>query len=81
MPDSFRLEGGRQATVVIHAYINAEGRVTGAYVKVPLHPVFETAVLKAVNASPPWIPAIHHNRKIYDEIDVPFTFIQKHPVR
>lgn len=81
MPDRFRLEGGSSATVVIHAYINTEGKIASAYVKVPLHPVFDSAVLNAVNASPAWIPAIHHNRKIYHEIDVPFTFIQKHRPR
>jgi hypothetical protein len=81
IPQGFHLEGGRKATVVIHAFINTEGKVTGAYVKVPLHPTFDEAVLKAVNNSPSWIPAIHHNRKVYDEIDVPFTFIQRSQIK
>ena len=52
LPLGYRFEGGNKVTVVIHAFITAEGQVTGAYVKVPLHPSFDEAVLKAVNASP-----------------------------
>lgn len=76
IPAGFNLEGTDKATVVVHAFINTEGLITGAYVKVPLHPAFDSAVLKAINDSPAWIPAVHHNRKIYDEIDVPFSFIR-----
>ena len=63
-----------EIVVVVSAVIDEEGKVTGAYVSSPFHPAFDQIALKMMVASPRWIPAIAHHRKIKTEVRLPVTF-------
>ena len=75
-PDQFQFTNGDEATVVVTATINEDGRVTDAEVEVPFYPAFDKIALDAVRRSPNWIPAIDHHRKVKDYIRQPVTFSQ-----
>jgi hypothetical protein len=75
-PSNMELLNSEQAVVVVSATINEEGKVIAAEVTVPFHPVFDEIALNAVKKSPPWLPAIEHNRKVYYHLTEAVTFEQ-----
>ena len=75
-PDQYKFTNGDEATVVVSATINEDGRVIDAEVVVPFYPAFDKIALDAVRKSPSWIPAMDHHRKVKGYIRQPVTFSQ-----
>jgi TonB family protein len=75
-PDQYKPVAGDNATVVIAATINEEGRVIDAEVEVPFYPAFDKIALDAVRQSPNWIPAMDHHRKVRAYVREPVSFHQ-----
>jgi len=76
LPDQYKITNGDEATVVIQATINEDGKVTDAEVDVPFYPAFDKIALEAVRRSPDWIPAMDHHRKVKGTIRQIVTFSQ-----
>jgi TonB family protein len=75
-PDQYTFTNGDEATVVVTAVINEDGRVMDVEVEVPFYPAFDKIALDAVRHSPTWIPAMDHHRKVKGYIRQPVTFSQ-----
>jgi TonB family protein len=75
-PDQYKFSNGDEATVVVSATINEDGKVMDAEVVVPFYPAFDKIALDAVKRSPNWIPAMDHHRKVKGYIRQPVTFSQ-----
>jgi TonB family protein len=75
-PDQYKFTNGDEATVVIQATIDEDGKVMDAEVAVPFYPAFDKIALDAVRRSPNWIPAMDHHRKVKAYIRQPVTFTQ-----
>jgi len=63
-PSQFEFQNSEGAIVVVSGIINEEGKVVDAEVSIPCHPKFDEITLNAIKKSPPWEPAIDHNRKV-----------------
>ena len=74
--DEVKLKNTNAVTVVLAITIDEEGNVTDAYVDVPVSPKFDEAALKVIKKSPPWIPAINHNRHVKYFLRQSITFNQ-----
>jgi TonB family protein len=75
-PPGYQFGNGNLAVVVVEFTVGADGKVSRAEVVVPFHPVFDNIALRAVKSSPPWQPAISHNRKMKHEFRQPVVFTQ-----
>jgi len=75
-PEQYKITNGDEATVVVRATINEDGKVMDAEVDVPFYPAFDKIALEAVRRSPDWIPAMDHHRKVKGTIRQPVTFSQ-----
>ncbi|HVU55933.1 MAG TPA: TonB family protein [Puia sp.] len=75
-PDQYKFTNGDEATVVVSATINEDGKVMDAEVVVPFYPAFDKIALDAVRRSPNWIPAMDHHRKVKGYIRQPVIFSQ-----
>jgi len=75
-PDQYKFTNGDEATVVVKATINEDGKVMDVEVEVPFYPAFDKIALDAVRRSPNWIPAMDHHRKVKGYIRQPVTFSQ-----
>jgi len=75
-PDQYKFTNGDEATVVVTATIDEDGRVIDAEVAVPFYPAFDKIALDAVRQSPNWIPAMEHHRKVKGYIRQPVTFTE-----
>jgi TonB family protein len=78
-PEQYRITNGDEATVVVTATINEDGRVTDVEVAVPFYPAFDKIALEAISRCPNWVPAMDHHRKVKDYIRQPVTFSQTEP--
>ncbi|MCW3092134.1 MAG: hypothetical protein JWP81_3203 [Ferruginibacter sp.] len=74
IPEGWDLPAGDSVVLMVSAVIDEEGKVTNAYVSAPYHPAFDKIALQLMIASPPWIPAVDHHRKIKTTLKVPITF-------
>lgn len=75
-PPGVKITNTEKITVVISATIDEEGKVTDAFVSVPVHAAFDNEALRVLKKSPKWIPATDHNRHIKYYIRQPITFGQ-----
>lgn len=75
-PDRYKLDNADKAIVVVDFTINEDGTISDINVSAPLHPDFDIIAVKALKQSPPWIPAISHNRKVKYFMRQPFSFTQ-----
>jgi antitoxin component YwqK of YwqJK toxin-antitoxin module len=76
-PRDLQFETPGMAVVMVRFAIDEEGKISDAYVSLPLHPEFDRIALRAIKQSPKWIPAISHNRKIKVYRTQPITFVQQ----
>ena len=74
--DGVKLVNTFFVTVVLAFTIDETGKITDAYVEVPVSPAFDAQALKVINKSPDWLPAIDHNRNIKTFYRLPITFGQ-----
>jgi len=63
-------------TVGISFVIDENGKVTDAEVSMPFHDAFDKIALNIIKSSPPWQPAVAHNRKVKAYRRQPVTFVQ-----
>lgn len=63
-------------TVGISFAVDENGKVTDAYVSLPFHDSFDKIALEIIKSSPPWQPAISHNRTVKAWRKQPVTFVQ-----
>lgn len=75
-PQHLEFKNGYTAALLITGTINEDGKVIDAEGAVPLHPEFDRIALNAIKKSPPWIPAVSHNRKVYYSFRQQVTFGQ-----
>jgi antitoxin component YwqK of YwqJK toxin-antitoxin module len=75
-PSGFRIAEGNKLTVVVRGTINEAGLVEDAYVEIPVHPDFDRVLLKTVQKSPQWRPAVQHNRRVKSYFRETLNFIQ-----
>jgi antitoxin component YwqK of YwqJK toxin-antitoxin module len=76
-PAQYRFANADKAIVVVDAVIDEEGNVTDVAVSTPFHPAFDKIAEDIIRNSPPWEPAIKHNRKMRNNIRQPVAFAQK----
>jgi TonB family protein len=76
-PSQYQITGGDQATVVISATIDEDGKVTDIEVVAPFYPAFDDIAVKMMERSPKWMPAMDHNRRVKYYIKQPVTFAQE----
>ena len=75
-PHGLQFSNGNMATVGVEFTITEEGKIEDAEVVTPFHPEFDKIALDVIRNSPPWKPAIAHNRKIKVRHRQPVTFQQ-----
>lgn len=75
-PSNYQFKNSFITSVVVTGTVNEDGQIIDAEVTVPLHPEFDKIALNAVKNSPRWIPAVSHNRKVYDKMRLTVTFLQ-----
>jgi len=75
-PDQYRLTNSDRVTVVIVAAIDEDGKVGEVYVDIPFDPRFDNIAVNVMKKSPPWVPAISHNRRVKFYVRQPITFVQ-----
>lgn len=73
-PPQYTITNADSVTVVVRAEIDEDGKVDDVEIVVPFNPSFDDIVKRVLQKSPPWIPAIHHNRKVKSYITQPVTF-------
>lgn len=76
-PYNYKLVNTDTITVIIAALIDEDGKVRDPYVQIPFAAVFDKEALRVFTKSPPWIPAINHNRKVATYVRQPVTFVQQ----
>jgi hypothetical protein len=76
LPDQHKFTYGDEATVVVGATIDEDGKVMDAEVVVPFYPAFDKIALDAIRRSPNWIPAMDHHRKVKGYIRQSLTFTE-----
>jgi Gram-negative bacterial TonB protein C-terminal len=77
-PSGYEFKTGYQAVVVVTGTINEEGKVIDVEVSAPLYPAFDKIALEALKDSPKWVPAVSHNRKVYDTFSLAINFSQSY---
>lgn len=75
-PSNLQFSNGDMAVVVVDMVIGEDGKVESADIDTPFHPAFDDIALKIVKNSPPWQPAISHNRRVKSHFRQPVTFRQ-----
>ena len=75
-PQMYKFTNTEQATVVVTATIDEDGKVVDVELSVPLNPVFDKIATDALKDSHVWIPAFSHNRKVYDTFTEKINFMQ-----
>ena len=76
-PDRYKLTNTDRVTVVIAATIDEDGKVTDVFVDIPFDPRFDNIAIDIMKKSPPWVPAIFHNRRMKFYVRQPITFLQE----
>ena len=76
-PEQYKLVNTDIVTVVVSALIDEEGNVTEAIVEIPFKDQFDKIALEIFKKSPPWLPAISHNRNIKQWVRQPISFSQE----
>ncbi len=77
-PSGYEIRNNFQALVVVAGTITDEGKVIDVEVSVPLSPAFDKIAVDALKDSPAWIPAVSHNRKVYDTFYQAVSFSQSY---
>ena len=76
-PYNYKLVNTDTITVIVAALIDEDGKVRDPYMQVPFSDVFDKEALRLFAKSPPWVPAINHNRKVATYVRQPVTFVQQ----
>ncbi|RZM06859.1 MAG: hypothetical protein EOO88_52705 [Pedobacter sp.] len=76
-PSNFKFVNADKAVVVVSFEIDEAGNVVNPFVSTPFYPDFDKIALTAVKRSPPWKPAISHNRKVRTRFRQIVTFSQE----
>ena len=76
-PSNIKLVNADKIVVVIEFYVNEEGKVENAYVRVPFDSEFDKIALSVINKSPKWIPAFQNNRHVRYLVRQPVIFKQE----
>jgi antitoxin component YwqK of YwqJK toxin-antitoxin module len=75
-PEGYKIVNADKVVVVISFTVNEDGIVEDVHVTTPFNPEFDLIAKRAVAASPKWIPAMNHNRKVKAMWRQPVTFSQ-----
>ncbi|MFT3681379.1 MAG: TonB family protein [Ferruginibacter sp.] len=75
-PPNMKIINSDKATVVVSFTVNEDGTIEDAFIYSPIHPLLDEIALNTVKNSPPWKPAIDHNRRIKAYRRQPLTFLQ-----
>lgn len=75
-PSNHEIQNNYQIINVVTGTITNEGKVIDLEVSVPVSPAFDKILIDALKKSPSWIPAISHNRKVYDTFSQSVNFSQ-----
>jgi|SRR5579871_2113274 len=75
-PDQFKITNSDMVVIVVDATINEDGKLSDIEIRVPFHPAFNKIAIDVMKKSPPWIPAVEHNRKVKYRISQPIEFSQ-----
>ncbi len=76
-PENFTIVNGDRAVVVISFVIDENGDMAEVFTTTPFYPAFDRIAEKAVKASPKWIPAVSHNRRVRSYFRQAVTFAQE----
>ncbi len=75
-PPRLRLVNTSKVTLVVHFYINEEGKLMEPRIENPVHPELDRVALDAFKGSPKWVPARQFNRNVKQLFRQPLTFVQ-----
>lgn len=75
-PPDFKITGTDEIIVVVDFAVHENGKIGEVRVTAPFHPAFDRIAADAIRNSPPWLPAISHNRKVKYYVRQPVTFSQ-----
>ncbi|KAA9041073.1 hypothetical protein FW778_03260 [Ginsengibacter hankyongi] len=73
-PPGYEFKSGYQAVVTVTATVHEDGTIGDTQVSLPLNPAFDKVAFEALKGSPPWAPAIKHNRKVSSEVSLSINF-------
>jgi len=73
-PSQYKIANAEQATVVVTALIDVNGNLMDAEVSIPFYLVFDKLALQVIRASPKWVPARKHNRRVPQSLTQAITF-------
>jgi antitoxin component YwqK of YwqJK toxin-antitoxin module len=76
-PSQYKITNGDKAVVVVTFAVNEAGKLSDVFVSTPFFPQFDRIAENAVAQSPPWKPAIRHNRKVKSQFRQPVSFVQE----
>ena len=77
-PSNYEIQNNHQIINVVTGTITDEGKVIDIEDNVPVADAFDKLALAALKNSPNWIPAVSHNRKIYDTFSQSVNFSQSY---
>ncbi len=77
-PSNYEIQNNHQIINVVTGTITDEGKVIDVEDNVPVSDVFDKLALDALKKSPNWIPAVSHNRKVYDTFSQSVNFSQSY---
>ncbi len=77
-PSNYEIQNNHEITNVVSGTITDEGNIIEIEVTVPVSYVFDKVALDALKNSPKWIPAVSHNRKVYDTFSQAVNFSQSY---
>ena len=73
-PQRLEFKTAVAVTIGVDFVVDENGKVINAEVWMPFHEEFDNIALKVIRNSPPWSPAISHNRKVKAFRRQPVTF-------
>jgi hypothetical protein len=76
-PSNYQITKGDMAAVGVDFVVDENGIVKDVNINTPFHPAFNDIVLRTIKASPKWVPAISHNRRIPYHYNQFVQFTQK----
>lgn len=77
-PANYEIHNNHQIINVVTGTITDEGKVIDIEDNVPVAEAFDKLALDALKNSPNWMPAISHNRKVYDTFSQSVNFSQSY---